>query len=131
MHKAIDAVKKDYEDGYPWYDSKKKEEIKLFIRRHKSVEERQLGRFQTHFYRGVEQAIKDSTKDLEGTKVRIAKQKLHVEYQGDVLQLMFFEEASEDGYKASADYANFKELGIEAKTVDTLLAIAIACAKAA
>ena len=90
-----------------------------------------MGKFQNHFYKTIEQELKDTGKDF---KIRIIQQKLYLQLENDIVQLMFFQEKSgtDDGYQATPHYESFQQhLSIDGDKVDTLLAAALALATAA
>ena len=89
-----------------------------------------MGKVQNHFYKVVEEAIKEDGKEQ---KIRIIQQKLYLHVGADIVQLLFFQEkaGTDVGYQATPEYSNFERfLSFDNAKVDTMLASALALARA-
>ena len=100
------------------------------IRKDKTIEQRAMGKFNSHFYQGVKDMLTETPHSAQ--KLRIFRGKLFIEMGDDIMPLLQFEETTDDSkYKVSAKHANFLKLGIETAAVDAMVSAAAAAAKSA
>ena len=110
-----------------------REEKKLFFRKNRTIEQRQAGKFQNHFYKGMQALLDDgsSSSDQPEKKLRIVSQRLNLVKGEDLMELLAFEETScDEQFKITANYKNCAKVGLKIEAVDAMIISAMASAKA-
>ena len=125
---TLDAIRA--KGAYMWQDSLLQVEHELFFHRNKSVDERSAGRFQSHFYSAMKEALEETTAGMTNRKLRIIRGKLFLEFDGDALLLLSFSETMDsDRFKIQPVYGNCMRIDISREKVDSLVTAAAAIAR--
>ena len=106
---------------------------KLFFGKNRTIEQRQAGKFQNHFFKGMQALLDDgsSSSDQAEKKLMIVSQRLNLVKGDDLMELLAFEETSGDEqFKITANYKNCTKLGLQVDAVDAMIISAMASAKA-
>ena len=124
---ALDALKKS-PGPFKWVDSMEEETKDIIVRKNKSIEQRNTGKSNKHFYEVVKAVLKDGK--YADTKLALINKKLLMPVDDDFMELMKFEETFDaDKYKVTPRLDNFKNIGIGAATVESLVVVAAAAAR--
>ena len=125
---ALDHIKVR-DEPFEWKDIIEDKTCKIYVRRDKPLAQIKIGRFNSHFHAAITEMFKDTTH--AGKRLRFYNSELFVEIQGDIMKLLSLTEAQGDlKYEVTPHYDNFKKLGFELATVDTMVTLATAAARA-
>ena len=95
----------------------------LYLKRHREVELRALGKFRHHFYNAVEVLFGANPKTKGNFKLKLSSGILYIEWQNDALPLISFtRELIKDKSGLEADYSTFDYFNVEQSEVDSLIA---------
>ena len=131
--KAAFLTALDYMKENPFsltFDDKIDEVVRpLYVRRDRPIDQLKMGRFNSHFYSAVEAMLKGSPH--EQRRLRFYNGDLMIDFEGDVMLLISYVEVKGSAsLEATPHHGHFQRIGLGQEVVDTMMATAMAAAKA-
>ena len=125
LYGVLDALKAA--GPHKWTDPAFEEELDLYIKRDKTLEQRQDGKFASHFFAKVKQLVANKP-ELNKFTPKVVNQKIMLDFEDDQLPLVEF--VKESGKtRATANQRTIKKLAIPADEVEAIIRTASAAAE--
>ena len=123
MRECLDALSIiDWE----WHDPTFNEDRPLHVRRHKNLQQRELGRFRSHFYKAVKNRFDQIEALKDSYTLKIIKGTLCIEVDNDALPLIHFSRTLiTDRSGFDVDLNIFSKYGILEPEVNTIIEVAL------
>ena len=112
--------------SWSWHDPTFNENYDLHVRRHKTLQQRELGKFRSYFYAAIKARLDQDIELKDNYTLKITKGTLYVEHDGDALPLLHFSRnlvMDSSGY--DVDFNTFSKYGIAREEVDGLCEAAL------
>lgn len=112
-----------------WEDDVDEETKALYFRKNRTAEQLTVGRFQSHFYKGMQALVEDAH---PGTKLKIVNKRLHMVRGNDLLELLAFMPTTTGNHPFTirVHAKNVNKIGLKEDAVDAMVVAALAAAKA-
>ena len=111
---------------WKWHDPTFNDEYELHVRRHKTLQQRELGKFRSYFYAAIKARLDQNIELKDSYTLKIIKGTLYIEHDTDALPLLHFSRnliMDSSGY--DIDFNTFSKFGIDKEEVDTICEAAL------
>ena len=112
--------------SWSWHDPTFNDSYELHVRRHKTLQQRELGKFRSYFYAAIKARLDQNIELKDNFTLKIIKGTLYIEHDTDALPLLHFSRnliMDSSGY--DIDFNTFSKFGIDKEEVDAICEAAL------
>ena len=112
--------------SWSWHDPTFNDSYELHVRRHKTLQQRELGKFRSYFYAAIKARLDQNIELKDNFTLKIIKGTLYIEHDTDALPLLHFSRniiMDSSGY--DIDFNTFSKFGIDKEEVNAICEAAL------